>query len=131
MRDRVAKLRLRTASKTGDAVLVLLQFSTSPWVGPANTLRISTSSEALKRSHDDKKVYVRPMQPEAKMWAKLQAVVDSHKCLTIQIRIDGPIEPAEPSDAPVALRIHAIGYAAPHDFAARINLLEQMVLPSV
>ena len=130
MLDRAAKLRLRTDCKPGSSLSLLVHVGTSPWVSGHNTLRISASGVLSKRQEHGKSTYVRPMRKEADLWIRLNGQVDDVGYLTIYFRVDGDITPPDSSSVPVALRLHSVGYAEINDMTARLNLLEQALLPS-
>jgi len=128
MRDQVAKLRLRTNCHSGQALSVLVRVGTSPWVSKQNTLRVSASGTFSKRRLQDKSTYNYPMRENADLWLKLAGKVDETGYLTIYFGVDGDIKSDKPSNVPVALRLHAVGYAASDDMMARLNLLEQVLV---
>ena len=49
--------------------------------------------------------------------------------VTISFKIDGKIEVAEPN-IPVLVRVCGLGFAVETDYAARLDLLEQALLPA-
>ena len=136
MRDQPATLRLQTGCETGQKLALLLHVGTSPWVGPQNTLRISASSSRQKRREQQQQpAYARPMREDANFWIRLAGEVGEAGFLVIRFRIEGPVEVTgssklgEEQHTPVALRLHAVGYALPGHIEARLNLLEQALLP--
>ncbi len=128
MRDRVAKLRLKTNCHSGQALSVLVRVGTSPWVGKQNTLRVSASGSFSKRRSHDKSTYNYPMRENADLWLRLVGKVDETGYLTIYFGVDGDVKSDKLSNVPVALRLHAVGYAAANDMMARLNLLEQVLV---
>lgn len=129
MRGQGAKLRLHTDYLPGQALSVLLNVGTSPWVNEHNMLRISASGSLVKRREHDKSAYIRPMRKDADLWIRLKGVVDETGCLTLHFRVDGPVSATEQNLA-VALRLRAVGYARSDDVVARLNLLEQVLVIS-
>ena len=49
--------------------------------------------------------------------------------ITISFKIDGKIEAPE-LNIPVLVRVHGLGFAVEKDYGARIDLLEQALLPA-
>jgi hypothetical protein len=124
-----AELRFRADYETGREILILLLVGTSPWVDHTNALRVWTSGATGKR--DDKESgsrYAQPIRPDMRFWIRVKAKVGAETIVTIQLQVDGPVVPRDPTAVPVAIRLHAIGYGATDDSVARISLLEEAML---
>ena len=130
MRERLARVRIQTTCQVGQQLSVFVRVGTSPWVGEHNTLRISATGTLTKRRAHNTVGYVRSMRENVDFWVRLKGDVDEAGYLTIHFGIDGLVKPSDVSKVPVALRLHAIGYAASNDIASRLNLLEQALLLS-
>ncbi len=122
MLDQTASFRLQTDCVT-EEVAILLHFSTSPWVDTSNILSIS-----VPRSSLDEPSYQRPMAKEQDFWIRLIGHTDAEGVLTIRLHIAGPIRTPEGMFEPLALRMHAAGYAPRKEPEAQIALLERALL---
>ena len=128
MLDSTSKLRVQTNCPPGRQLAVLVHVGSSPWVTKGNTVRISASGPFSKRRGQDKATYTSPMRADADWWVRLKGEVDDLGCLTVYVRIEGQVVPADKYCVPVALRLHAVGYAMIDDVIARLTLLEQALL---
>jgi hypothetical protein len=103
--------------------------STSPWVGPKNTLRISTSeAPGNGNDRDNSFRHTRVTRPNSRFWIRLKANVGASNIVAIRLRVDGPVVPEDATAVAVTMRLHAIGYNASDDYIARIDLLEEIML---
>ena len=130
MREQTATVRLHTTCQPGETLSVFVHVGTSPWVGPQNTLRVIASGSLSKRREQSKSTYLRPMRDRADFWIRLAGEVDEAGILTVRFRVDGPVEVSATTEIPATLRLYAVGYALASDIGARLNLLEQALLPS-
>lgn len=128
MLESTAKLRLQTQCRPGQPVAVLLHVGTSPRVSEHNTIRVSASGPFSKRRGQMKSQYSKVAGTNTDWWIRLIGEVDESGCLSVYLRVEGQVVSPNKADMPVALRLHAIGYAASDDVMGRLSLLEQVLL---
>ena len=127
MLDQTATLRVQTDCGPSQEVSVVLHAGSSPWVNFFNVLSISVNGDA-GTGVAATPAYRRPMQKDSDFWLTLTGQTDEVGLLTIIFEISGPVRTPEGLYAPVAFRLHAVGYAPADDLRSRIVLLERALL---
>ncbi len=127
MRGQRAALQFQSGEQAGASVFILLSLSSSRWAGKHNSLRIWIGDPDQKPSSTSD-YRSEPIPPDRKYWARLKGVTGADGVITINFKIDGKIEVEEPN-IPVLVRLHGLGFAGEKDYAARLDLLEQALLP--
>lgn len=128
MLDSIAKFRLQTDCGPFQQVSILLHVGASPWVNFFNVLSISILGGETVSGALSKPDHRRPMQRNSNFWITLAGRTDEAGMLTIRFDVGGPIRTPEGYHAPLALRLHAVGYALADDLPAQIQLLERSLL---
>jgi glycosyltransferase involved in cell wall biosynthesis len=124
MLDRTAKIHFTSRYEVGRELSILVLLSTSQWVSDEHTLRLWASKEFVPPSEPgSERHHTQTLLPDTKFWVKLKGKVEEPNIITIQLQMDGP--PITPIDgaAPIAVRLHSVGYSAIDDHAARMDLL--------
>ena len=128
IRDQHAAIRLDSGEQPGVPIFVLLNLSSSPWAGTHNSLRIWVG-EPDQKSPQASEYKSDPIPRDRRYWARLKGVVGANGLITISFRISGNVDVVEPN-IPVLVRVHGVGFAVENDYAARMDLLEQALLPT-
>jgi glycosyltransferase involved in cell wall biosynthesis len=131
MLDPTAKFRIQTDCGPSQQVSVLLHAGTSEWVNFFNVLSVKVLESEAVSGAPAKPAYRRPMQKDSNFWLTLTGRTDEAGILTIEFDVSGPIRTADGFHAPVAFRLHAVGYAPADALPSRIELLEGALLSTV
>ncbi len=128
MRGQTAALRFATGEPEGTEVFVLLNVSTSEWAASHNAFQIWIG-EASQKLISKNSYMSNPMPKDRRYWVRLRGATGPEGLLTIRFKTSGEVNVVEPH-IPVLARVHGFGFALNTDYAARLDLLEQAVLPT-